>query len=379
MPSRGLPDGGEECRMSLIGFFTAFWLWYLVIGVVSFIAAIVASVIGSKMLKGVPRGLTGLKTSMWLTALAVITISALMLWVVVYVLGLSIGLLELSLFVVGFGLVQWIIAPYIINAVYRVHEAGPELEWLRVELERLAERAGFRKPPRLVVAETRIPNAFAYGNPITGYYVAVTRGILSLMPREELVGVIGHELGHLRHRDVQVLLALGLLPAIVYFVGRTLVLYGFLGGGGGEREEEGSLVLVLLGVLLVAASIVIHFLLRHFNRLREYYADAHSAIVLGSSKPLQRALARLHLAYTSNPRLVRELHNNATASMLFIVNYIVDLLAAPVYDIDSVVEELKRTKTSSFEELFSTHPPVPKRLRFLDMVEESLRNTLISP
>ncbi|NPA05074.1 MAG: M48 family metalloprotease [Crenarchaeota archaeon] len=345
-----------------------FGVGWLAASIASLVVAVGAAALAPKLLSGNPRSLGALRLGMISTGLAVVGISALLFWLVVELLGYSVSLMYLALLAAGIGVLQWLISPYIINMMYRVKPAGPELDWLRLELRRLAERSGLGKPPRLVVAETDAPNAFAYGNPLTGYYVAVTRGILRIMPREELVAVIGHELGHLRHRDVQVILALSLLPSIAYFIGRVLVDIGFFSGmaGGRDRDEGGSAILVLVGFIILVASIVLHFLVRHFSRLREYYADAHSAMVTGEPRLLQRALARLHVAYMNSPRLVRELRRQSAASMLLIVSYFYQP------DIDTIVEELKRQPTNPLMELFSTHPPIPKRLRFLDALRQSL-------
>ena len=352
--------------MYFFPFYFMLWPGWLLVSLASLVAVATIALVGPKLIAGNPKSLVQLRVSMTLTALAVVGVSTLLLWFTINMLGYSGNLLFIAILVATIGFVQWLIAPYVINMLYGVHEAGPELDWLREEVYRIAEISGLGRKPKLVVAEVDAPNAFAYGNPFTGYYVAVTRGMLRLMPREEIIAVIGHEVGHLRHKDVHILLALGLLPSIVYYIGRILVDLSIISGYYEDRREGrgGAIVYLVVGVVQVVASIILHFLLRHLSRLREYYADAHSAIVVGSSRPLQRALARLHLTYTDNPRFVEELKKNSATSMLFFVNYF--------YDIDSIVEELKKTETNPLIELFSTHPPIPKRLRFLDELEKSL-------
>ncbi|HIP85331.1 MAG TPA: protease htpX-like protein [Pyrodictium sp.] len=355
--------------MYLFPLYFALWPSWLLVALASLVTVVAIAFIGPRLITSNPKSLVQLKISMMFTALAVVGISTLLLWFTINMLGYSGNLLLIAILVAVIGFVQWLIAPYIINMLYAVRDAGPELSWLREEVYRIAEASGLSKKPKLVIAEVDAPNAFAYGNPFTGYYVAITRGMLKLMSREEIIAVVGHEIGHLRHKDVHILLALGLLPSIVYYVGRILVDLSIIGGYYNDRRGErgGALTYLAVGIVLVVVSIILHFLLRHLSRLREYYADAHSAIVIGSSKPLQRALAKLHLAYTNNPKLIEELRKNSATSMLFFVNYF--------YDIDSVVEELKRAETNPLLELFSTHPPIPKRLRFLDELERSLLKT----
>jgi heat shock protein HtpX len=333
-----------------------FGVGWVLAGLVAGLTVVLFSLAAPRLLATQPRSLSSLHASMLATAVAIVLIGAAMLWFVVALLGYSVDLLLVAMLVAAVGVVQWIVSPWIINAMYRARPAGPELAWLRAELERLARQVGM-KPPRLLVAEIDAPNAFAYGNPFTGYYVAVTRGLLRLLPREEVVAVIGHELGHIRHRDVQYILALSLLPSIGYFLGRILLELGFWGATASSSRERSPLIYIIVGVVLVAASIVLHFLVRHFNRLREYYADAHSAILLGTPRPLQRALARLYLAYQRS-KYVEELRKLSAAEMLFIVN--------PLVSIDDVVDRLKRQKTHALEEILATHPPIPKRLKFLD-------------
>jgi heat shock protein HtpX len=85
-------------------------------------------------------------------------------------------------------------------------------------VQRLAAAAGMEKPPKAYVAEIDIPNAFAFGSPLTGPMVAVTRRLAESLPREEVEAVIGHELGHIRHRDVAFMMAVSIIPAIIYYI-----------------------------------------------------------------------------------------------------------------------------------------------------------------
>ena len=339
---------------------------------------IVAGIIGvlalnaHRLIGDTPRGMAALKASMAITAIATFigyigllvgvgkllsaytgsqTSAEMLVW----------GATIISVLLIG---VQWLFSPYLINIFYRTRPPQSRDELLlQEELKRIAEISGV-KPPRLRIADLSMPNAFAYGSPLAGSYVAVTRGLLRSMPLEEVRAVLGHEVGHLKHRDVSWLLALSLVPLAIYFIGRALIWSGFLGGS--SRERGSPLALVAIGAALVAASILFRFLVAHFNRLREYYADAHGAMVSGGPRYMQRALARLDYLYRSNPALVEEAKSNETAAMLFIVAPLIELSGGFLYDIDSYVDRLKRVEPNPLEELFSTHPPIPKRIRFLD-------------
>ncbi len=351
--------------------FFGYWLEMIIAGLVTgLVVGLLANTsVASRLLRN-PRSLGELRLGMVLTALAVVLVGLGLVGLVAEYLGGGIAPGFAAALVAGFMLLQWLFSPLIINVLYRVHEAGPELDWLRVEVERIARESGVR-PPRLMVAEMDAPNAFAYGSPLFGNYVAVTRGLLRLLPRDEVVAVIGHEVGHLKHRDVVAILALATIPAIVYFLGRALLYYGLWGGG--ERERESPAALLAIGAALVAVGILLHLVVQHFSRLREYYADAHSALVTGRPRLLQRALARLYVAYRAVPAFREEVSQKSFVGYLFIVSGLLDAFYEPWGgDVDALVEELKRVEPSPLEELFSTHPPIPKRLRFLDALAARL-------
>lgn len=266
-------------------------------------------------------------------------------------------------FVVVFHLFQWMIGPYIINAVYRVRELKPgEYPWLHEVVERLSRESGLDKPPKLMLANIEIPNAFAYGSPLTGNMVAVTRGLLASLSREEVEAVVGHELGHLKHRDVIVMMMISIIPAILYYLGYMLYMSGWFGGY--SRDERGNAGLILLiGIGLIVLSFIFNLFVFYMSRLREYYADAHSAgVAKNGARNLQRALVKIMLA---SGRLGRRIKGKYDQFKMFFISDPGTGIRA-YGDIDKIVEEVKRQKPSLLEELFSTHPHPAKRLRFLD-------------
>lgn len=294
-----------------------------------------------------------------ITGLATLILTAILLYLGFPVIGVY-GILG---FVVAFHFLQWLIGPYIVNAIYHVRELRPgEYPWLREAVERISARSGLKQPPKLMIAEMDLPNAFAYGSPLTGNMVAVTRGLLRTLDPEEVEAVIGHELGHLKHRDMIVMMMISLIPALIYYIGYSLYLSGWLGGGR-SREGGGGGLAILIGMLLIAVSFIFNLFVYYMSRLREYYADSHAAInVENGARNLQRGLAKIMVATGRLPKSVRSRHDQL--KMFFISDP--DVAVKAYGDIDSLIEEIKRQKPSLALELFSTHPHPAKRLRFLD-------------
>ncbi|MET1159453.1 MAG: zinc metalloprotease HtpX [Thermoprotei archaeon] len=289
-------------------------------------------------------------------------------------------LFGLVLFLVIVNILTYFLSPLMINAFYG---AKPSSE-LQEIVNSIAKRAGFKKPPRAVVVNGP-PNAFAYGNFLTGRYVAVTTGMLSLVNRSELESVIGHELGHHKHRDTVIMLLLGLFPSILYYLGIMTIRLGLLGGFTSSSRERrggnGGLILLLIGIGAIILSFILQILILAFSRLREYYADAHGALVT-SPRSMQRALAKLHIYYKRH-EYGREWISTSKLKTLFIyalVNSVANPLVNvyPSYygdpsegDVDKIVERVRREKVNPVVEVLSSHPPIPKRIRFLDQLPYS--------
>ncbi|MDH5770119.1 MAG: zinc metalloprotease HtpX [Candidatus Bathyarchaeota archaeon] len=309
-----------------------------------------------------------LRLSMFGTLALIFGLSTGFLMVVLLVTG-TFNIFTLPIFVVGFNLVQWLIAPYIIDGIYRVKEvARSEEANLYNTVERLSSRSGI-KMPRVMIADIPIPNAFAYGSPLAGSRVAVTRGLLNKLEDEEVEAVVGHELGHLKHRDAQIMMLASLLPAMFYYIG-----YSLLYAQRGRDEERGSL-LVAMGAGSVFLYWVLSFLVLGLSRLREYYADRHSAEnVDDGARKLSEALAKIALS-TGRMRLQRNASGFSSFKTLFISDPeksrddAVQMMKTGMVESDQrlVKEILSRglTPAGRLLELISTHPSTVKRLKAL--------------
>ena len=205
-------------------------------------------------------------------------------------------------------------------------------------VEQMTQRTGLPMP-KIYVIPSDSPNAFATGRNPQHASVAVTQGILNLLTDEELAGVLAHELGHVRNRDIltsSIAATLAGAITILAHMGRFAMIFG--GYGGRDRDREGGGLGALF--MLILAPIAATLIQLAVSRSREYEADATGAHMTGNPYALASALQKLD-AYS------KRLPMGATASTahLFIV--------APLIS------------GASFANLFSTHPPIAKRIERL--------------
>jgi heat shock protein HtpX len=287
----------------------------------------------------------------------------------------GVSILYIPFIVVIFNIIQWLIAPYLIDAMYRVKEVKPQDDpALHQMVDRLSQKSRIKKP-KLMKAKIPIPNAFAYSSPLTGSKVAVTTGLLDTLESEEVEAVIGHELGHLKHRDVQVMMFVSILPAIFYYIGYSMLLSSMFSRRD-SRDNGGAAIIGLVSLLLYW---VLTLFTLYLSRIREYYADRHSvSIVEDGSRKLSEGLAKI-VHSTSNLKMKQRNSRDTGGSNSFKALFISDPDRA---EIDSValrqlgggmgdrklVEEVLRRRVTTFDkimEVFSTHPNIVKRLKSL--------------
>jgi heat shock protein HtpX len=214
--------------------------------------------------------------------------------------------------------------------------SAPELYAI---VHELAEEA--RIPmPRLYLIDSDTPNAFATGRNPNHAAVAVTRGIMRLCTREELKGVLSHELSHVINRDILVSSIAATLAAVVMMLGSWMRWAALFGGLGGRDEESrgGALEFIVMAFLAPLAATLIQLAI---SRTREYAADASGARLSHHPLYLASALRKLEMA---NERMPMADATPATAH-LFIVNPL---------------------RAGLFSRLFSTHPPLEERIRRLE-------------
>lgn len=314
-----------------------------------------------------------LKLAMLATLALIIGISTLVIAIILSYLGASLIIIGATIILVN--LLQWLIAPYIIDAIYRTRKISkserPELYEI---LERVAAKSGI-KTPELRIADIPIPNAFAYGSPLTGNRVAITSGLLNTLNLDEVEAVIGHEVGHLKHRDVQIMMFASLLPAIFYYIGYSLIWSSMYYSGRGEKRGNGGL-LVLIGFLSIIVYWILTLFTLYLSRLREYYADRHSvSVVPGGAKKLALGLVKIVESTARVRARYANLGSLSSFKALFIADpdsAINDLDYLSKYNFTRTESELlakylkqRVTFAEQIAELFSTHPNIIKRLKAL--------------
>ncbi len=204
-------------------------------------------------------------------------------------------------------------------------------------VRRLAQRAGLPMP-RVYIIPTDTPNAFATGRNPDHAAVAATQGILRILNQDELEGVIGHELGHVRNRDILISTVAATLAGAIMMLARMAQWAAIFGGGRSSEDDEGGGAAGLVGMLLLAivAPLAAMLIQMAISRAREFLADAAGAEISRKPWALADALQKLERAATAVP-----MEANPATAHLFIVNPL---------------------RGSSILNLFSTHPPVEQRV-----------------
>ena len=210
-------------------------------------------------------------------------------------------------------------------------EEYPELH---NSVERLSLIAGIPKPKNIAVMEMEAPNAFATGRSPKHATIAVTTGLMTRLSKDELDAVIGHELAHVKNRDVMVMTWASLIVVIAGYLMQMLFWMSIFGGFGGNRRQGVGQAIALL-MLVYVGGIVIYFmsqlLLRALSRYREFAADRDGAIIYGSPSTLASALRKISSQIATIPE--KDLRQVEHANAFFIIPVSYTHLTLPTSDL----------------------------------------------
>jgi heat shock protein HtpX len=250
---------------------------------------------------------------------------------------LGVGYIPLAIIATAMILAQWYFSDKIVlwssGAKIVSKEEYPRLHEI---VERLSTNSGLPKP-KVAIVNSPVPNAFATGKSPKSSLVAVTTGILDVLDNDELEAVIGHELSHVRSRDVLVLTLASLFSTVAWY----LVRFGLFGGlQARNRNSAGTSAIVML--VAITTWVVSFLIIRAISRYREFSADRGGAIMTG--KPDKLASALIKISGKIKVISPKELENVQKMNAFFIIPAL---------------------SGSSIANLFSTHPPVEKRVQKL--------------
>ncbi|MBZ1348328.1 MAG: M48 family metalloprotease [Candidatus Nealsonbacteria bacterium] len=321
----------------------------------------------------------GLQIKMWLLVALLFGI----LYGVITGIGSYLGIGNASVYIIlaflfmGF---QYWFGPSMVSMIMRIRYVSEKEEpELHRQITELSQKAGIPKP-KIGISQISIPNAFAFGRTMRDGRVCVTQGIRGLLNQNELKAVLGHEIAHLKHRDMMIITLISVIPLILYWVA-----FNLMWGGAFGRQRGGYAVLIGLGAM--ALYFLTNLLVLYGSRIREYYADERS-VKLGNN-PHYLASALYKLVYSSaqakKTRQGQEELKRVGAIKAFFLNDVsrawneVKELKEVDKDLSGTIDQnellalrtkkTKLTKAEKIMEIFTTHPNTLKRIKRLSAIQ----------
>ncbi len=271
------------------------------------------------------------------TFFLLVTLTLIFIWAGA-ALGGKQGMTIALIFAVGMNFFAYWFSDKIVLKMYRAKEVSesekPELYGI---VRRLAQKAEIPMP-KVYIMEQEQPNAFATGRNPKHAAVAVTTGIMRILSQEELQGVIGHELAHVKHRDILISTIAATIAGAISYLAHMAQWAMIFGGHRGDDDEGGSPIAVI--AMMIVGPIAALIIQMAISRSREYAADTDGATLAGNPRYLSGALRKLHSAS-------QKIHMDANpaTSHMFIVNPL---------------------SGGGILKLFSTHPPIEERISRLE-------------
>lgn len=270
-----------------------------------------------------------IKTAMLLAALSSLILLA------GYAIGRGPGVGVALVFAAIFNFVGYFFSDKIALASMQAQQVGPEHPLYQI-VQQLVQRSNLPMP-RVYVSPHNAPNAFATGRNPRNAAVCATEGLLHTLNRNEIAGVMGHELAHVKHRDILITTIAATIGAAISFLGNML---WWTGGGMGRRDREGDSPLGAIGglAIMILGPLAAGMIQMAISRQREYAADTQGAQLCGDPMYLATALEKIH-----------------------VMAHRVPMEVAPAFNA-LMIAEPNQGIGQKMAQLFSTHPPLEKRL-----------------
>ena len=268
---------------------------------------------------------------------------------IVVLLAAGVGAVVMLVVVAGLAVAQLFLSDRLaLRAIGAREVSAREAPDLHAIVDRLCIQADLPKP-RIAIAETSLPNAFATGSSPRRAVVCVTTGIIELLEPHELEGVIAHELAHVQNRDVLIMTVASFFASVAAMVAQFGMLFG-IGGRDRDGGQPAFLVVLAVSLLVYAVSFVLMLAL---SRYREFVADRGAAMTTGRPSALASALIKISRGMEAIP--ARDLRVAGELNAFFIVP--------------------ARAK-GTLRTLLSTHPPIDQRIAALERLEADLQHAV---
>jgi heat shock protein HtpX len=276
-------------------------------------------------------------------ALTLFLLGALYVVLIVALLAAGTGAIFVAFIAGGLLLAQFFVSDKLALHAMGAREVTPaEAPELHAMIDRLCVQADLPKP-RVAVADTDMPNAFAIGRSPRKATVCATTGIMRILAPAELEGVLAHELTHVQNRDVLVMTIAGFFATVAAYI----VQFGFFFGGDGDDDGDSFVILLLVSLAVYAISF---FLMQALSRYREFAADRGSGIITGRPSALASALLKISGTMDRIPQ--KDLRATSELAAFYI---------------------FPPKAKAAVGNLFSTHPPMEKRIAALERLETQLQ------
>ena len=303
------------------------------------------------------------------------------------------GFLIIVPIAVLFMVLQWALGPVLVKWSAKVDDEafarGESNEFLRRTVSKLCMDSGV-PVPRIAVIINPEPNAFVFGRTMRDTYLVVHDSLLTSLTKDEIECVLGHEIGHLRHKDHIVMTVVSSVPLLTYILARGGLMALRTSRGGGKGRGQAMLIIAIVAGISYLIYLLTQMLVLFLSRSREYYADSYSAYVTKNPAGLESALVKLMTGLS----LSRDREAPSGLRSFYAVDPVkceadngryrermseYDLNSDGVIDqkeLEIAMEKERRNPWRSANELFSTHPNIYKRVLMLRRIELEMESDM---